>query len=465
MSETSDRSDSQILRHDELNLASLNLISAQDDVGDQTRWDEDYALRGRIVRVECRAGDGLVIPHGLDNDINLALLDLYVEQGMPESGVIIIGAGDLLRRAGLARNGQNYTRLDESIDRLYHTNYTIRSGWRDHPHSRWVNADFRLIASRIYTSRAAKGSFDERTLLRIELSSLIVDSMRSQYTKPLDFAFMQSLSRPRTRVVFRTLDALRYDAERPDTVVDSFEVNLMDWARHLRYTTDRPDLIRRALKPVHDELVRRGYLREVTFTGRGARQQLRYVYAPAFVPVSPAALDALRRHGVVDGVARDLIRTYGSGKVLSYVGQFEGLVRSNALSVKKTPAHALVHLIKHNDQYPNPAVGKPPVVGALPPTGRAAPKRAAPLQSDDAPALKDLLVGTPAEHHGDLVAKQLTLLYRKKIPEHVLKSVKRRVDEGRLDAHDMLSDAYSSLASLQGDDFVSRLVTLTSESD
>ena len=77
----------KLTRYDDLNLASLNLIVALDTV-DMREWQVQYELQERIVKVSCRAMPEYLVPHGLDNDVTTALINLYLEQGEPTDGTL-----------------------------------------------------------------------------------------------------------------------------------------------------------------------------------------------------------------------------------------------------------------------------------------------------------------------------------------------------------------------------------------
>ena len=54
-----------------------------------------------------------------------------------------------------------------------------------------------------------------------------------------------------------------------------------------------------------------------------------------------------------DGIARQLTRQYTASVLMARIELFERLLRAGLLKVRKTPAHALVHLIRHPDRYPH----------------------------------------------------------------------------------------------------------------
>lgn len=418
------------MRIDDLNWGRLNLISAVDQVGGQRNWSVHFQHGGRQVRVSCRALPELCVPHGVDNDVSSALIDLLMSSGMPEDGTVSVSASELLALAGFHRNGRYWAMLRESLDRLHTTSFEVSGGWRDHPNRRWITAKFHFIENLEYTHQGESGSFDERTMIRLQLAKPIVASMLSGYTKPLNMTFMQSLSRPRTRILFRLLDAMRYDPENPEWVVDALEVGLVEWADQCKISSARPDAVRRALESPHEELIRRGYLRSVTISGRGRSQRLHYEFTPDFAPVNPALLARLRRHGVTDGVARALARSYSLALLTLRIEQFESLLRSGRLIPKKSEAAALVHLIKHPDQYPDmdlPAAAAGTLAGSSP-----SPRRPVPETAETA-SLGELVLAMPAAERGDYLARQLNLLLRGKLSSLELDALRARAISGELE--------------------------------
>lgn len=438
-------------RVDDLNWARLNLISVQDQIDGQHNWRVEFRQGNRIVIASCRALPELGVPHGVDNDISAALIDLFQSMDCPEDGSIIIAASELIQRAGWHHNGRYWAMLRESLDRLHTTSYEISGGWRDHPNRRWTTAKFHFIESLEYTHQSQSGLFDERTVMRLRLAKPLVASLRSGYIKPLDIEFMQSLSRPRTRVLFRMLDAMRYNPEQPDETIDAFDVSLMEWADQCKLN-GRPDTIRRALQGPHDELLRRGYLHSVTYEGRGKNQRLKYEYAPEFTPISPAVLARLRKHGIADGVARQLARTYNASVLMRRIEHFERLVGSGALTIKKTAAAALVHLIKNPDQY----------ITEDSRTRRSEPvpaKPKAPVIQDSAPnlTLEQELDTLDRNGQASFAVKRLGLLFGRQLTTLDLDWVRTEILHGRLDALKLLKDAYTQLASMEAEYFLENL--------
>ncbi|GGL89644.1 hypothetical protein GCM10010840_29680 [Deinococcus aerolatus] len=442
--------DPQRTSFDDLNWGRLNLVSAQDQSVEQNSWKVTYQHGERVVRISCRALPELGVPHGIDNDVSSALIDNYMSIGLPDDGMMTLAISELMQLAGFHRNGKYREMLSVSLDRLHTTSYEIAGGWRDHPNRRWTTAKFHFIELLEYTHQGESGKFDERSMLRIRLAEPLVASLRSGYTKPLNIEFMQSLSRPRTRIIFRLLDAMRYHPETPDELIDEYDVGLIELAEQCKLPNTRPDAVRRALQGPHEELLRRGYLRQVVIEGRGRDQRIHYEFSPEFTPVNPAVLHRLRMHGVTDGVSRQLARQYTTSVLSGRIELFERLVKSGQLTVRKTPAHALVHLIKNTDQYPDQSASK--VITLTP----SRPKPAA-GEEPAQPGWSEELARMSPDEAAAFTAKRVSLLYARKFALSELDTLRDLVLRGRVDPAQLIEEAHRRLAALDAQGFVDDL--------
>ncbi|MFB9990431.1 replication initiator protein A [Deinococcus oregonensis] len=351
----------KLTHFDELNLSRLNLISAMDQA-EVAEWDVTFESQGRIVRVQCEALPQYAVPHGLDSDVTAALINLYIELGETEDGRFSVSATTLLRLCGWHNTGKYHATLRHCLERLHTSSYSVSGGRRDYPKGRWTHAKFHFIESLEFSSGDLMGTFDERTIISGRLADAIVASIRSGYVKPLDSEFMLSLSRPRTRALYRILDGARFDPERPDVQLDLLEVNLIAWADQCKIPSTIPGNIRRAPASPHEELVKRGHLRSVGLTGRGKDQMLRYEFVREFTAMDAVLSRRFRTYGVADGVARKLVREHGRSFLIESMDRFDTLVRNAVLVVRKTKAAALMHLIAHPDEYPYPSQSAVPGV-------------------------------------------------------------------------------------------------------
>ena len=314
---------------DEGNVARLGLISVQDRIPeDFTAWTNEFVLEGRAVRLSCVAArEHGGVPHGLDNDVAMALLELFVEAGSPASGELEVGAYTILEKTGWSRSGHYYEALARSLTRLRFAAYSAQDAWFDkglrHLSSTTFNYLEALDTLTVAREKVGEGNpLAHRTLIRVRLAAPIVRSVRNRYLKPLDTALLRSLDRSLTRAIYRLLDAQRYRVDL-ETAAQVFEVPLLAWGQACKLVDLRPEKIRRTLENAHSELLERGYLSEVLYLGRGQAQQVRYTFAqpgqghtlPESAEEVPDAL--LARYeavGVSRAVARGLLERYGAGR-------------------------------------------------------------------------------------------------------------------------------------------------------
>ncbi|AFD24546.1 Plasmid replication initiator repA-related protein [Deinococcus gobiensis I-0] len=286
------------------------------------------------------------------------------------------------------------------------------------------------------------------------LADAIVASIRSGYVKPLDSEFMLSLSRPRTRALYRILDGARYDPQRPDERVDTLEVNLINWADQCKIPSTIPGNIRRALASPHEELVKRGYLRDVTLTGRGRDQMIRYEFVREFTPMDPALSRRFRSYGVADGVARRLVREVGPPFLTESMDRFDQLMRSGVLVVKKSKAAALIHLIQNPDEYPYPSAA-PTVPSPAPAEPARKAARMEPLLA--APSVRDEFLGLDLTQAAEKALGRLGVHYRKLLTVAELDRLRHALIQGRLNAAELLDEAMGAVARLEKEAFAQRL--------
>ncbi|MFC4454167.1 replication initiator protein A [Deinococcus sonorensis] len=313
-------------RFDEANVARLGLISIQERIPDgHNSWSVEFTVEGRPARLSC---DALPkhggVPHGLDNDVSLALITLFMEDGSPQDGTFSTSAYQILTVIGLDTSGHYYRALKESLDRLTTATYTASEAWRK-PDGRWTTVKFRYIDRLEYTSDDDRLSLTGGSILRITLAREIVHSIRAQHIKPLDLTFLTSLQRPLTRALYRLLDAQRRQPE--SLTVLSIDTNIIEWAKACKIVDLKPAKIKRTLDGAHEELLQRGYLRQVSYTGRGTKQVISYQFAHEVTSIpDPELVGQLTAFGVTPGMARSLAQQYPEERLLERIERFRGMV-------------------------------------------------------------------------------------------------------------------------------------------
>lgn len=319
------RRDRDLPRHiDEGNLARLGLISIQERIPeDMVEWKVELNLGGNRAQLRCAAVPTYGgVPHGLDNDVSLALLTIYQAAGSPADGTFVTTAYQILKTIGLDTSGRYYRALRESLMRLTHTTYTASQAW--HADGRWQSRTFRYLDNIEFTHKD-EGELDSSSVIEITLGKEIVRSVRARYIKPLDLELLTSLKRPLTRALFRLLDGQRLPADLSGPV-RAFQVRLLEWADVCKIVDKRPEKIRRTLKNAHDELIERGYLERVEYVGSGKAQVIVYHFGDVRPLPDPAAVDLLVRSGLSLPAAQRYAREYGYPRVKERVALFEAIL-------------------------------------------------------------------------------------------------------------------------------------------
>ncbi|MFB9992053.1 replication initiator protein A [Deinococcus oregonensis] len=335
-----------VLRED-LNVGHLGLISIQRKIAaDYASWKVSFNRAGIPSEIECNGAQKYGVPHGIDNDSYLALQELYIEQGCPEEGLIAFTMYRLLQMCGLEDSGANRRMMRESLERLSATQYWISGAWRSHEEDDWVTVGFRLIEKLVFTR--SRRDLEGAKLISVTLPRELTRNIRNGYFKPVSTALLRQLGQP-ARAAYRVLDALRHDPVEHEARAATLQITLMDLAQRCGIASDKPDKIRRTLEPIHENLLKAEYLREVKVTGRGKKQLLSYVFGQATpepdstlvtllvtlnVPIVAARKVAADYPDTVrDGVAQakailargykpnnhvgfvlDVVRSYGNGK-------------------------------------------------------------------------------------------------------------------------------------------------------
>ena len=263
------------------NLARMGLISIQDRIPESyVRWSEDFTLGNHIGTITCEAiATHGGVPHGLDNDIMTAILDLYINSGANKDGILITTAYQILTQAGLDTSGRYYQLLMESLKRLRFAAYTVTGLWYDAPQQRYTTTTFTHFSDMSYSSNE-KEKLGKNSELMLRVSEHIVNSIQAQFLRHMDLNLLRALSRPLSRSLYRLLEARRMDPvimNRGEPLME-FETSLQAWASACKIVDRRSDKIRRTLEPAHQELIELGYLLEVKLAGRGMQQVITYSY-------------------------------------------------------------------------------------------------------------------------------------------------------------------------------------------
>lgn len=311
----------------ERNLAMVPLTSIQSRIPEKfVNWEITSERDGKEVIFKCvvPAGYGGV-PHGLDGDLERALIELYRAAGMPDDGVFTVTPTALLRAAGWPEVGKYYRTLQQGLQRFKVATYTYEGAWyrQDDPESdgRYTSLSFSLISSLAFDGhKDTEGvSLFEGSQITVGLDRNIVRSLLSQNLMPYDLIFMRSISRDTARNLYRLLEGRRHQevlSQPPGTPFPrTLTVSLMAWSIQCRIYAERASIIRRMLDPIHVELIEHAYLESVTYAGRGENALITYSFAasstePNYSELQRNALTWLLTLGFTTPNAASLIKTY-----------------------------------------------------------------------------------------------------------------------------------------------------------
>ena len=456
-----------VQRFDEANVARLGLISIQERIPEgHNTWAVHFSVDGRPARLSCdalpRHGG---VPHGLDNDVSLALVTLFVEAGSPDNGIFDTSAYQILRVAGLDTSGYYYKALKTSLDRLSTATYTASEAWRSG--GRWTTVRFRYIDRLEYTSDDAKLNLSGASAIRITLAREIVQSVKAQYIKPVNLALLGSLERPLTRALFRLLDAQRRPVDDPSGAAAEYTVNIVQWADACKIVDKKPAKIRRTLDGAHRELIDKGYLKTVEYEGRGEKQLIRYEFArDALLPPQDAeVVAALVRHGVAPGVGRKLVQQYGPAHVTARIRRFEAIIASGYQP--RSRGAMLVDVIRDaEEKYADPAgyaqrTKEPQAPPARTPRRQRDAAASSPGTDEQSADWRAL----PLEEQADRAMVTLKGVFHQRLTVPTQGALRAAILAGRVDARDLVERALRSAMNMQLEELAHELTVFLQDTD
>lgn len=409
----------------ERNLARLNPVLALN------RLPANFSSWRRVINVDqagpiqltCTASgrhvktlhDGTVIetphvvPHGIDADIVFGLLTAFELAGRPDDRVLTVGLNELLKWCGLSAGGRVYARLRDSLLRLMNTSFHAESCWQNAKGKwNWVSSHFSILDEVHFLNEdepdfpvTDSHRFTPKTMVNVVLGRTIALSMSMGHTRQVDLVFYSGLRSHVSRALYRTLEEQFALAGK-----DVYAVPLRVWGEHLGFLemqgvhpqtgladtqVYQPRKIRRALQTAHEELVEKGYLKNVDYAGKGRFQTVLYRRHVKQSNVNIETLGLLTSRGVTQGVALKLAQEHTHGEIEQACKLFD-VRRQNGYQVKN-PGGLLHDIIREPDKYlnsapiPAPALSKP--VKSHP--AKPAPEGEAPQKSERLPSSFKLL--------------------------------------------------------------------------
>ena len=435
--------------HDELNFARFGVISMHSRV-DQgvTSWQSEFSVNDRTFRVEAITPQGR--PHGIDTDTLIALETLFVMRGCPQDNWVHTTAYEVRELMGLANNGENYRRLRHSIRRLYFTSVIVgrKTSLAGRQRASWDNVGVRFLEGLRYRDREDNGdlhTLDSEATLSIRLGEQLADSIRAGVAQVLDGHLLYQLEQPPARALYRTLQAHRRQDD--GSLLKTLSVPLKDWRLATGLTTDRINLVRRALSAAHDELLANNYLASVNVEGRGQAAVAHYEFMDTDGP-DPALVVMLRQAGVTATRASVLASQYPERveAALDFLAERQRVARGTV----RNPGGLIADFLGHPEKYELPQEAQPDqrrkARAALSEEDRSRAEQAA--QAAEEERLR-ALQAAPSEQQWERSRSTLHLMLRKHLSADEWRRLEMLVRRGDIDVVTLSRELVAATARTQ----------------
>lgn len=281
-------------------------------------------------RWEVREGGSLGLPGGMDQDVYMALLELLEHRGgMPEDGDLAFSIYELLEVLGWAHSGRSYERSKRSLDRMASTTIRSDKAFFSKKTQTYIKDTFQMFSAHLREDQRLRGRAVERH--RVKFHPLFVESYSEDYLNRLDSGFYWTLKHHASKRLYRLLD--RYCEEDVRGRPRVWETDLFD-LRDLVPLAEYPyaSQIRQKLEPAHEELVDKGFLKDVTYVAEEGRRTPGLVFyetSPTFSrrrltqrveadPANAIAMQRLRIEGVRRDKAVNLVAEYGGQRCIRW---------------------------------------------------------------------------------------------------------------------------------------------------
>jgi Replication initiator protein A len=253
-----------VLGKDEMNLAEYPLSILTHRI---PRDRKTYSFTQRITDHQgtvikqtwsVLGSDKYGLPTPYDDDVLIALLYCYKEQ-KPQGRKIHFSLYKLCQIMQKALSKREYDRMRDSLNRLTSTTIVATNCFYDNLAKSWVSEAFHVFDRyKLYQER--KGRAASPHLSFVEMSAFFHQSVAvANYIKDLNLGIYYGLALPISKRLFRYLDKNRYKKSR-------YEETLMRMACKLPLTYAYPSQVKQKLAPAHEELLRHGYLTNVTYS-------------------------------------------------------------------------------------------------------------------------------------------------------------------------------------------------------
>jgi hypothetical protein len=274
------------LSKDEMNLAEypITLLSRRAPKGVKTIEYTDWVTiegKKKPLRWIVTGSDKYGLPVGGDQDIYVAIMEVWREHGFKDKVIPIGSVYQMIKRMGLPVNRQNYNRFKQALDRLTGIYITAENAFWDREEQCYISKEgFHVFDDYQLLERYKKN--DKTVPLPfgyIRASEFFYQSVKKGYLKDIDLKFYLSLPTPLSKRLYRYLDKKRYHNS-------TFTMELYKFAKKIGLmagSLDKyyPSQLKQILTPAFNELKEKGFLKGYTYqkTSDGKSEKILFIFS------------------------------------------------------------------------------------------------------------------------------------------------------------------------------------------
>ncbi|MDX1929411.1 MAG: replication initiator protein A [Pirellulaceae bacterium] len=177
---------------------NLKTLHFEDEVWDRSL--EQYVPR----RLTITGSDLLGLPNSLDDEVLLGCVQLTKEACFADRKVRFTRY-ELMELIGWTRDGRNYQRISESLDRWAGTLIISEKAYWDKLNQCWVKDTFHIL-DRVILSDREDSAIGKRKRSAFIWGDFMWQSFRAGNLKTIDYSFWRSLDSPVSKRLYRLLD-------------------------------------------------------------------------------------------------------------------------------------------------------------------------------------------------------------------------------------------------------------------
>ena len=353
---------------DEMNLAEFPfaLLSKRMSVGKKTIEFND-TIKGRGGKLTKRewivtGSDRFGLPRAGDEELYIALMKMTKDSNF-QSRTIDFTKYKLMRIMGWSDQGKNYLRIEEGLKRLKGVSIYAKNAFWDNEAKAYATVSFGIIDNFALYDEHPGRSQKSPPSSSFSWNEILFNSFQAGFIKNIDVDFYFSLKNSISKRLYRFLDKNRYRKPK-------FEIELLKLAALLPVQDRYSSQIKRRLSTAHSELLKRGFLSDVTYKkGKSGNEKVAYRF-PAALPVrdkaaepaeklpsqmseeSAVMLQRLEERHITNRAAKALVINYPIDQIQRQIEVFDWLRERKSVLVGKNPAGFLRKSIEENYQPP-----------------------------------------------------------------------------------------------------------------